>query len=104
MRLASDTDLKGIVIGLDPATDLAVVKISSPELSEANIVPMGDSNSVKVGSWALAVGNPYGFEHTLTVGVISALHRELDEEDSEYPDRHTDRRSHQQGEQRRSIA
>lgn len=86
VRLSSGTDLKGIVIGQDPVTDLAVVKISSPELSNANVVPMGDSSRVKIGSWALAVGSPYGFEHTLTVGVISALHRELDEDEGMYPD------------------
>lgn len=86
VKLANGTDTKGTVIGLDPVTDLAVVKITAPELSDVNIIPMGDSSSVKVGSWALAVGSPYGFEHTLTVGIISALHREIDNADSEYPD------------------
>ncbi len=47
---------------------------------------MGDSDTVKVGSWALAVGSPFGFEHTLTVGVVSALQRELDEEETMYTD------------------
>ena len=85
VRLEDGTDLQGIVAGVDPVTDLAVVRISSPELSDANIVPMGDSDTVRVGSWALAVGNPFGFEHTLTVGVVSALQRELEEEDTIYP-------------------
>ncbi|HEY3299059.1 MAG TPA: trypsin-like peptidase domain-containing protein [Armatimonadota bacterium] len=86
VKLSDGTDLKGTVIGLDQVTDLAVVQISSPKLSDSNIIPLGDSNTVKVGSWALAVGSPYGFEHTLTVGVISALHRELEDHGTEYPD------------------
>jgi serine protease Do len=86
VQLSDKTDLKGIVVGTDPLTDIAVVRISSPKLSDRNIVAMGDSNQVKVGDWALAVGTPYGFEQTLTVGVVSALHRELTEEDSDYPD------------------
>lgn len=86
VRLADESELKGIVTGVDAVTDLAVVRISSPKLSDANVVPMGDSDTVEVGSWALAVGNPFGFEHTLTVGVVSALQRELEEEDTIYPD------------------
>lgn len=86
VQLSDKSELKGIVIGTDPATDLAVVRIASTKLSDRNIVKMGDSNSVKVGDWALAVGSPYGFEQTLTVGVVSALHRELSEEDANYPD------------------
>lgn len=86
VRLADDTDLKGIVVGVDPTTDLAVVEISSPKLSDKNIVPLGDSSTVKVGAWALALGSPFGFEHTLTVGVVSAVQRELDEGDNVYPD------------------
>lgn len=86
VRLEDETELKGIVAGVDPATDLAVVQISSSKLSDKNVVPMGDSDKVEVGSWALAVGNPFGFEHTLTVGVVSALNRELEEEDTIYPD------------------
>jgi serine protease Do len=50
------------------------------------VVSLGNSHDVQVGSWALAVGSPYGFEHTLTVGVVSALHRELQEEDILYTD------------------
>ncbi len=80
------SSIKGTVIGIDPVTDLAVVQVSSPTLSDANILRLGDSSSVKVGAWALAVGSPYGFDYTLTVGVVSALHRTLDEEDAAYPD------------------
>lgn len=63
------------VIGRDPATDIALLKI------EANkplpTVRLGDSESVRIGDWALAVGNPLQFENTLTVGVISAKGRSL---------------------------
>jgi serine protease Do len=86
VRLADRTILKGRVIGTDPVTDLAVVAISSPKLTERNIIPLGDSNAAKVGSWVLAVGNPYGFEHTVTVGVVSAIHRDLEEEGTTYSD------------------
>ncbi|MHB1001163.1 MAG: trypsin-like peptidase domain-containing protein [Armatimonadota bacterium] len=86
VRLFDETLLKGIVVGLDPVTDLAVVQISSPRLSDKNILVIGDSNTVKVGSWALALGTPYGFDHSLTVGVVSALHRELEDDNDVYPD------------------
>lgn len=86
IRLADETDLKGIVVGIDPITDLAVVQISSSKLSDRNVVPLGDSNLVKVGAWALAMGSPYGFEHTLTIGVISAVQRELNDDEANYPD------------------
>ena len=84
--LWDDSQVDGIVVGVDPLTDLAVVRIASPKLSEDNVVPLGDSNKVEVGSWALAIGNPFGFEHTMTVGVVSALHRELEDEETLYPD------------------
>ncbi|MCL6519876.1 MAG: trypsin-like peptidase domain-containing protein [Armatimonadetes bacterium] len=84
VRLADDTDLKVIVVGVDPATDLAVVRVSSPRLSDENVLPLGDSDKVKVGSWVLAVGSPFGFEHTLTFGIISALQRQLEDKDTQY--------------------
>jgi serine protease Do len=86
VRLADETDLKGIVVGIDPVTDLAVIQISSPALTDRNIVPLGDSNTVKVGAWSLALGSPFGFEHTLTVGVVSAVQRELEDEENNYPE------------------
>lgn len=86
VRLADETDLRGTVVGIDPVTDLAVVQISSPSLSDKNVVPLGDSNTVKVGAWALAVGSPFGFEHTLTIGIISAVQRQLNDEETDYPD------------------
>ncbi len=61
-------------IGDDPATDLAVIRINAPDLISTRL---GDSNTVKVGQLAIAIGNPYGFQCTVTAGVVSALGRSL---------------------------
>jgi len=66
-------EYEGQVIGVDPATDLAVVKIEPDEpLTPAKL---GDSSKLRVGQWAIAIGDPFGFDKTVTVGVISGLGR-----------------------------
>lgn len=66
----------GRVIGTDPQTDLAVVKINAKNLPTADL---GDSDSLVPGQWAVAIGNPYGFHDTVTAGIISALGRSIDD-------------------------
>lgn len=62
------------VLGTDPATDLAVLKIEATDLSP---VKMGESDSLKVGEWVLAVGNPFGLTSTVTAGIVSAKARSI---------------------------
>lgn len=75
VKLANGTEYKKAkVIGIDERTDVAVIKINATNLPT---VKLGESSSVRVGDWAIAVGNPFGLEHTVTVGVISAKAREV---------------------------
>jgi serine protease Do len=72
-----DTEYRAEVVGTDPSTDLALIKISSDH--KLPTVPLGDSDDLRVGEWVIAVGNPYYYEHTVTVGVVSAKGRKLAE-------------------------
>lgn len=79
VTLPDGREFKAEIKGQDPRSDLAVIKINASKLPVASL---GDSNSVKIGQWVVAIGNPFGFamqnpEPTVTVGVISALHRSL---------------------------
>jgi serine protease Do len=75
VKLADNREFKNArVLGTDDRTDIAVVKIDAQNLPA---LKFGDSSRVRVGDWAIAVGNPFGLEQTLTVGVISAKAREV---------------------------
>jgi serine protease Do len=73
LTLADGRTFTGIVIGRDPKTDLAVVKVDADQELPAAL--LGDSDAIKVGQWAVAIGNPFGLGHSLTVGVISGIGR-----------------------------
>lgn len=63
---------EGKVLGADPVTDLAVVNVPAQNLPE---IPLGDSEQIQTGQWAIAIGNPLGLQKTVTVGVVSAVNR-----------------------------
>jgi len=65
--------VQGTVVGLDRLTDIAVVRLSGP--GPWPVAPLGDSSALQVGEWAIAVGNPYGLDNTVTMGIISNLNR-----------------------------
>jgi len=65
----------GKIVGKDSLTDLAVIKLK--EKGPWPTAPLGDSNNLKVGDWAIAVGNPFGLENTVTLGIISNLNRDV---------------------------
>ena len=68
------TEYKAKIIGTDSQTDLAVIKIDKTDLAAATL---GDSDSVQVGEWCMAIGNPLGMKSSVTVGSISALNRSI---------------------------
>ncbi len=71
--LSSGEKYKGKVIGRDPKTDIALVKIDAGKALP--FVKLGDSDKLKVGDWVVAIGNPFGLDHTVTAGIISAKGR-----------------------------
>jgi serine protease Do len=73
VRLSSKRELRGRIVGTDAKTDLAVVRFEPDH--ELRVATMGDSDALKVGEWAIAIGNPFGLDQTVTVGVISATGR-----------------------------
>jgi S1-C subfamily serine protease len=65
------------VKGVDPSTDLAVLKIDPSEVEDLEVLPLGDSSKVEVGDPVVAIGNPFGYSRTVTTGIVSGLQREI---------------------------
>lgn len=67
--------LRATVVGIDPAIDVALLQVSAPGVLP--VAPLGDSDALRVGEWVCAIGNPLGYVHSVTVGVVSFLGRKL---------------------------
>ena len=75
VTFADGRQLDGTVVGADPVTDLAVVRVGRK--GEIKAAPLGDSEALEVGDWAIALGSPYGLQRTVTLGIVSSLHRDI---------------------------
>jgi Do/DeqQ family serine protease len=73
IRLSDKREYRGQIMGTDPKTDLALVKFQPDH--EVTVASLGNSDALRVGEWAIAIGNPFGLDQTVTVGVISATGR-----------------------------
>jgi S1-C subfamily serine protease len=83
VTLPDETTVPATVVGTDPSVDLAVIKVDvAPDLLHP--VPLGDSDNLRVGRFVVAIGNPFGLERTLTVGVVSALGRVIQSPDDSF--------------------
>ncbi len=77
VRLSDRSELEARLIGADPRTDVALLKVEGSDLPT---VRLGDSENLKVGAWVLAIGSPFGFDHSVTAGIVSAKGRSLPNE------------------------
>lgn len=75
VTLADNREYDAVIVGTDPSTDIAVLKIQAEDLSA---VTVGDSDGVSVGEWVLAIGNPFRLRSTVTAGIVSALSRQVE--------------------------
>ncbi len=74
---SAGTKVAATIVGADDSSDVALLKIDPDEAGDLTVIPLGDSDELKVGEPVVAIGNPLGFDFTLTTGVVSALDREL---------------------------
>lgn len=79
VTMADGEKIQATLVGRDPTSDLAVIKIPSRHVNV--VAPLGDSDKIRVGQKAIAIGNPFGLSHTLTTGIVSALNRGIRTED-----------------------
>jgi serine protease Do len=77
VALLDGTELDAKTIGRDPKTDIALIKVEPK--SELPALPLGNSDAVRPGDWVVAIGNPYGYAHSVTAGIVSAKGRSLDQ-------------------------
>jgi serine protease Do len=75
VKLSDGRTLRARLIGADPDTDIALIKVDGQ--AGLPVAPLGDSSTLRMGEWVCAIGNPLGYEHTVTVGVVSFLGRKL---------------------------
>jgi serine protease Do len=74
-KLSDGRSLRGSVVGSDPDTDIALIKVEAPSPLRHGV--LGNSDTLRVGEWVLAIGNPLAYEHTVTVGIVSFIGRKL---------------------------
>jgi len=84
VALKDEREFQAQIVGVDPNSDLAVLKIGHPE--DLPAIDMGNSQDLMIGETVVAIGNPFGFSHTVTTGVISSLNRSVRTEDAVYHD------------------
>lgn len=75
VKLSNDKVYSAKIVGEDPKTDIAVIKLIGAGAADLPVAVLGDSDKLQVGQWAIAIGNPFGLDRTVTVGVISATGR-----------------------------
>jgi S1-C subfamily serine protease len=82
VTLWDGTTLHGTSVGQDPSNDLAVIKIDPPANKPLTVIPFGDSSSLEVGRRVFAIGNPFGYDRSMTTGIVSSLARTLKTENN----------------------
>lgn len=83
VTLPDGTNVAAEVVGTDASNDLAVLKVDAPS-ELLHPIPLGESQNLRVGQFVVAIGNPFGYERTLTVGVVSALGRVIESPDQRF--------------------
>jgi serine protease Do len=78
VKLSNGKEFKAKVVGRDAKTDIALIEIKG-DAKDLPAVKLGDSNSLRVGEWVVAIGNPFGLENTVTVGIVSAMGRHINQ-------------------------